>query len=128
MDVPASTGSEPHTNLLTEAPSSRPDRDGERALARWGGAAGLGGVVLMLLTLAVVIGPDLPAASDSETLTDFADIETGRIPCVVGRSVVTWHAAGAVVGRGWSCGLRRRRRRSVPHARGGTSRRAQCHR
>jgi hypothetical protein len=51
----------------------------ERQLARWGGAVGLGGVALMLLTFAVVIGLDLPDASDSETLTDFADIETGRI-------------------------------------------------
>jgi len=35
--------------------------------------------VLMLLAFTVVIGLDLPDASDSETLTDFADIETGRI-------------------------------------------------
>lgn len=79
MDVPASTGSEHRTSVLLEAPSSGSDRDGERQLARWGGAAGLGGVVLMLFTFAVVIGLDLPDASDPATLTDFADIETGRI-------------------------------------------------
>lgn len=51
----------------------------ERQLARWGGIAGLGGAVLMLVTFGVVIGLGLPDASDPETLTDFADIETGRI-------------------------------------------------
>ena len=77
MDVPANAGSEHRTS--TDAASSRSDQAGERQLARWGGAAGLGGVVLMLLAFTVVIGLDLPDASDSETLTDFADIEMGRI-------------------------------------------------
>ncbi len=54
-------------------------RSDAMGLARWGGAAGLAGVVLMITTVGVVIGLGLPDASDPETLTDFADIETGRI-------------------------------------------------
>ena len=58
------------------APEIRP---GDRQLSRWGGVAGLGGVVLMLGSLLVVGSLGLPDASDVETLTDFADIEAGRI-------------------------------------------------
>lgn len=47
--------------------------------ARWGGIAGLAGVVMMIAAFGVVIGLGLPDASDPETLIDFADIETGRI-------------------------------------------------
>ena len=79
MDVPSSTGSEDHTLPIPDAASPGSDQAGVRQLARWGGAAGLGGVVLMLSAFAVVIALDLPDASDSETLTDFADIETGRV-------------------------------------------------
>lgn len=79
MDDPSSTGSEHRSRLTPDGASSGSGHFGERQLARWGGAAALGGVVLMLLTFAVVIGLDLPDASDAETLTDFADIETGRI-------------------------------------------------
>lgn len=51
--------------------------DGE--VIRWGAIAGLGGVALMVGAVAVVVGLGLPDASDAETLTDFADIESGRI-------------------------------------------------
>ncbi|MCP3988724.1 MAG: DUF4386 family protein [Actinomycetia bacterium] len=51
----------------------------DRQLGRWGGVAGLAGVILMVATIAVVVGLGLPDASDPETLTDFADIESGRI-------------------------------------------------
>jgi hypothetical protein len=79
MDDPSSTGSEHRMSPIPDAGSSGSGQAGERQLARWGGAAALGGVVLMLLTFAVVIAMDLPDASDAETLTDFADIDTGRI-------------------------------------------------
>lgn len=79
MDDASSIVSEHRTRPISGAASSRFDLAGEHQLARWGGAAGVGGVVLMLLTFAVVIGLDLPDASDPRTLTDFADIETGRI-------------------------------------------------
>ena len=79
MDGLSSTGTEQRSRLTADGASSRSGQAGERQLARWGGAAALGGVVLMVLTFAVVIAMDLPDASDVETLTDFADIETGRI-------------------------------------------------
>jgi hypothetical protein len=48
-------------------------------LCRWGGRAALAGVILMLGAFGVVGGLGLPDASDPETLTDFAAIESGRI-------------------------------------------------
>jgi len=51
----------------------------QRQLSRWGGVAGIAGFVALLGSVAVVVGAGLPDASDPETLTDFADIETGRI-------------------------------------------------
>jgi len=48
-------------------------------LSRWGGAAGLGGALSLIGSVIVVVGMGLPDASDVETLTDFANIETGRI-------------------------------------------------
>lgn len=50
-----------------------------RELLRWGGAAGLAGVLALLGSFVVVGALGLPDASDVETLTDFADIESGRI-------------------------------------------------
>ena len=48
-------------------------------LTRWSGIAGLAGAAL-LLGAGVVVGIlGLPDASDVETLTDYADIESGRI-------------------------------------------------
>ena len=51
----------------------------DRQLCRWGGVAGLAGAILMLGAGAVVGVLGLPDASDIETLTDFADIKSGRI-------------------------------------------------
>jgi hypothetical protein len=51
----------------------------DRQLSRWGGRAGLAGVILMLGSFVVVGAMGLPDASDPETLTDFANIESGRI-------------------------------------------------
>lgn len=56
-----------------------PGRAGELQLARWGGVAGLAGVALLLGSVIVVVALGLPDASDPETLTDFADIESGRV-------------------------------------------------
>ena len=51
----------------------------DRQLARWGGVAGLAGGLALLASFVVVGALGLPDASDVETLTDFADIESGRI-------------------------------------------------
>ena len=48
-------------------------------LSRWGGVAALAGVASMVGTVIVVVALGLPDAADPETLTDFADIESGRI-------------------------------------------------
>ena len=79
MDVSSNTVTENRLIPMSNEGSTESDRFRERQLARWGGTAGLGGVVLMLLAFGVVIGLELPDASDPETLTDFADIEAGRI-------------------------------------------------
>lgn len=65
----------------TEAarPSLQPEHTWDPQLCQWGGRAALAGVVLMLGAFFVVGALGLPDASDSETLTDFADIEAGRI-------------------------------------------------
>ncbi len=70
--------------LAESAPSVPPSssdlrRTQDRQLTRWGGLAGLGGFVLLLGSAIVVTVLGLPDASDVETLTDFADIESGRI-------------------------------------------------
>ena len=54
------------------------ETESDRRLLRWGGSAGLAGVVLMVGAVLVVAGLGLPDASDVETLTDFDDIELGR--------------------------------------------------
>ena len=59
--------------------TSQSNESSEIQLIRWGGVAGLGGVFLMLGAFAVVGSLGLPDASDVETLTEFADIESGRI-------------------------------------------------
>ena len=74
VDVPAKReASERHGG------SSQPDQTSDRQLCRWGGAAGLAGGVLLIGSAVVVGALGLPDASDVETLTDFADIESGRI-------------------------------------------------
>ena len=69
------------TSRPTEPIGDGPYGDGstEGQLLRWGGAAGVAGVVALLGSFAVVTALDLPDASDVETLTDFADIESGRV-------------------------------------------------
>jgi len=60
-------------------PSPPPETALDQQLSRWGGVAGLGGALLLLGSIAVVVGLGLPDASDVETLTDFRNIESGRI-------------------------------------------------
>lgn len=55
------------------------DRTPDRQLIRWGGLSGLVGVLLLIGAAVVVMALGLPDASDPETLTDFTDIESGRI-------------------------------------------------
>ena len=50
-----------------------------RQLSRWGGVAALAGVASLVGSVIVVVALGLPDASDPETLTDFAVIESGRI-------------------------------------------------
>ena len=71
--------SDASTGRSAAEPSSRSDSTPDRQLARWGGVAGLAGVALMIGAVVVVVALGLPEASDPETLTDFADIESGRI-------------------------------------------------
>lgn len=56
-----------------------PAPDGNLQLYRWGGIAGIGGLVLLIGSVITVLGFGLPDAADPETLTDFADLEAGRI-------------------------------------------------
>jgi hypothetical protein len=79
MDSPSSTEPGHRAPLIADETSSGVGQAGAYQLARWGGAAALAGVVLMLMTVAVVVAMDLPDASDAEALRDFGDIETGRI-------------------------------------------------
>ena len=58
---------------------SQPEPAPDPQLIRWGGVAGVAGVILLLCSVAVVVALGLPDASDVETLTDFPDIESGRI-------------------------------------------------
>jgi hypothetical protein len=62
-----------------QGPSSQSEWTPDRQLSRWGGVAGLSGVILFLASVTVVVALGLPDASDPETLTDFADIKSGRI-------------------------------------------------
>jgi hypothetical protein len=77
--------SSPHGVVARRAASVRrgdspeSDQNQDRQLSRWGGVAGLAGAVLMLGAGVVVGVLGLPDASDVETLTDFADIKSGRI-------------------------------------------------
>ncbi len=59
--------------------SSPTDDSADRQLRRWGGVAGLVGVLSLFGSLVVVISLGLPDASDPKTLTDFTNIESGRI-------------------------------------------------
>lgn len=59
--------------------SQQDQREQDRQLIRWGGIAGMAGAILLIASAVVVVVLGLPDASDVETLTDFADIESGRI-------------------------------------------------
>ena len=59
--------------------SSEAGTTDEGQVIRWGGSSGVAGFVALLVSFLVVAGLGLPDASDVETLTDFADIESGRI-------------------------------------------------
>ena len=61
------------------ATSSASEGSGNRQLSRWGGVAALAGVASLVGSVVVVVTLGLPNADDPETLTDFADIESGRI-------------------------------------------------
>jgi hypothetical protein len=67
------------TTSMRHEHGSRPEQPPDPQLCRWGGIAGLAGVVLLVGTVVVVGAFGLPDASDVETLRDFGDIETGRI-------------------------------------------------
>ncbi len=56
-----------------------PELIADRQLSRWGGLAAVAGVILMVSSVAVVTALGLPDASDPSTLTEFADIKSGRI-------------------------------------------------
>lgn len=60
------------------SPGSYPEH-AVHQLIRWGGVSGVAGFAALLASLVVVVSLGLPDASEVETLTDFADIETGRI-------------------------------------------------
>lgn len=62
-----------------EGEPSQPEPAQIGQMIRWGGVAGVAGVASLLCSAVVVGVMGLPDASDLETLTDFSDIETGRI-------------------------------------------------
>ena len=64
---------------MSTSSRSRSEVSADRQLSRWGGMAGLAGGILFVGSAAVIGAMGLPDASDVETLTDFADIEAGRI-------------------------------------------------
>ena len=69
----------PGSGYTEHSTSPNSDRTADRQIGRWGGIAALAGVAGMVGAVAVVIAMGLPDASDVETLTDFADLESGRI-------------------------------------------------
>ena len=73
-----SSGLEPGKQTIGAPSPAPPETESDQQLLRWGGWAGLSGVVLMVGAVLVVGGLGLPDASDVETLTDFDDIEVGR--------------------------------------------------
>ena len=67
---------------LRGAATFRPDGSEhatDRQMIRWGAVAALAGVISMLVAVGFVISLGLPDASDVESLTDFADIDSGRL-------------------------------------------------
>ena len=76
---PRHDASAKRTGAARRGASPQSVQNPDRQLCRWGGVAGLAGAILMLGAGAVVGVLALPDASDVETLTDFADIKSGRI-------------------------------------------------
>ena len=79
-----SLSTEPETSPTAVEPNRHDDPSAHekaqhRRLSRWGGIAGLTGAGLLAGSMAVVVSLGLPDASDPETLTDFANIKSGRI-------------------------------------------------
>ncbi len=74
-----STRFQPSRRAAQRGEPSQPQYTQDGQLLRWGGGAGLAGAALLLGAAAVVGILGLPDASDVETLTDFTDIESGRI-------------------------------------------------
>lgn len=72
---------DPSSRHTTPTPteSSRSVQEQDLQMLRWGGVAGLAGVISMLGAFVVVGASGLPDASDVKTLRDFADIKSGRI-------------------------------------------------
>ncbi len=64
---------------LRDPGSQGDDRPPDARLRAWGGAVGIGGVLMLLGSVIVVVSLGLPDASDVETLRDFDDIRSGRI-------------------------------------------------
>ena len=79
MTISSTAGGSATPAAQERGPTSQSAQATDRELSRWGGVAGLAGVVCMLGSVTVVVSLGLPDASDVETLTDFADIESGRI-------------------------------------------------
>ena len=79
--APLPTHAEPTRRALShrKSPALHDEPDQDRQLVRWGGMAGVAGAILLIASAVVVTVLGLPDASDVETLTDFADIESGRI-------------------------------------------------
>jgi len=67
------------SQLATRAVGPATKAAAEEEMRRWGGVAGVAGGLFPIASLVVVVSMGLPDASDVETLTDFANIETGRI-------------------------------------------------
>jgi hypothetical protein len=76
-----STSSDPElgTRVASVAGIGVDEPVADSQLLRWGGGAGLAGGIALLASFGVVTALGLPDASDVETLTDFADIKSGRI-------------------------------------------------
>ncbi len=115
MAVPSNPNTQAERPAQThDGPAPHSRRPPDRQLILWGGTAGIGGAVLLIASAVVVGVMGLPDASDVETLTDFADIESGRIAehflylgalmlfalhvAVLQRLLSTTHAAAALFG------------------------------
>ncbi|MBT8207950.1 MAG: hypothetical protein KJO18_06730 [Acidimicrobiia bacterium] len=79
MSISTRSHASERTEQSARRGASQSDRHNDAQLTRWGGVAGVAGAGLLISSALVVGVLGLPDASDVETLTDFANIETGRI-------------------------------------------------